>query len=282
MSMKNLLLNRNDNMLKEKYKNKQWLEEEYIEKKKSTYDIANGLSATHDTINNWLHKFNIPLRSKSKAAAIRQNNDEKYKNKKWLKKQLVEKQIKPKEIANNLDISLSTLHKWRKRFNITWRPYQDKEWLKDKIENRNLSISKVAKEANRDPETIRAWVNKFNLKTYNQRRSPEDILWKRFYSFYRKGAHKRDLKLEITQSDFKEIAQKDCHYCGASPQKREISGVKGYIKANGLDRVDNDRGYIIDNIVPCCKKCNFLKGILEKEDFLSHVDKIHAYQHRKP
>ena len=49
---------------------------------------------------------------------------------------------------------------------------------------------------------------------------------------------------------------------------------------NGLDRADNDYGYTIGNVVPCCKVCNHWKGTKDIKVFLSHVSKIHKKQGR--
>lgn len=46
------------------YKNKEWLEEQYITQKKSSSDIAKEIGCTGRTIIRWLRKYNIPVRSK--------------------------------------------------------------------------------------------------------------------------------------------------------------------------------------------------------------------------
>lgn len=45
------------------------------------------------------------------------------------------------------------------------------------------------------------------------------------------------------------------------------------IAYNGIDRVDPTKGYIIDNCVPCCTTCNYMKRILQRDEFLDHVKK---------
>jgi 5-methylcytosine-specific restriction endonuclease McrA len=46
-----------------------------------------------------------------------------------------------------------------------------------------------------------------------------------------------------------------------------------------LDRLRNEEGYNWDNVVACCWRCNRWKHTLTKEDFLSHVKKIHDHNH---
>lgn len=44
--------------------------------------------------------------------------------------------------------------------------------------------------------------------------------------------------------------------------------------AHGIDRVDNSVGYTIENCVPCCTSCNFMKGKMTKDDFIEKVSQI--------
>lgn len=48
---------------------------------------------------------------------------------------------------------------------------------------------------------------------------------------------------------------KNCHYCD---DKLNIDKFHG--KRHCLDRKDNSLGYHINNVVPCCFKCNWVKG----------------------
>ena len=47
---------------------------------------------------------------------------------------------------------------------------------------------------------------------------------------------------------------------------------------NGVDRVDNERGYSLENCVPCCKFCNRMKRDLGKKEFLEHIKNIYNEQ----
>jgi transposase-like protein len=52
------------------YKNKIWLEEQYITQKKSSYQIAKEIKSNHKTILDWLEKFNIQKRPKGKKPEL--------------------------------------------------------------------------------------------------------------------------------------------------------------------------------------------------------------------
>lgn len=48
---------------------------------------------------------------------------------------------------------------------------------------------------------------------------------------------------------------------------------------NGLDRLDNTKGYTKDNVAPCCTVCNSAKGTLTVTEFSEWVERI--YETRK-
>jgi len=59
----------------------------------------------------------------------------------------------------------------------------------------------------------------------------------------------------------------DCVYCGAAPDP-----------LNGVDRVDNNLGYIAGNIVSSCKMCNIAKNNHSVDEFLSWIERVHRRQ----
>lgn len=48
----------------------------------------------------------------------------------------------------------------------------------------------------------------------------------------------------------------------------------GYVY-NGLDRRNNNKGYTHDNIVPCCKPCNYAKRDMNIEEFRNWVRRVY-------
>lgn len=82
------------------------------------------------------------------------------------------------------------------------------------------------------------------------------------YIIYKKGANARDLPFDLTFDEFMTFWQADCSYCGDP------------IHTIGIDRVDSNLGYSLDNCVPCCAVCNRIK-MAHDEDFLfSHIIKM--------
>ena len=80
------------------YKNKEWLKNQYITLKKSTVQIAKELNVDSTTINNWLKKFSIKIRTSSEA---RKGKNIGEKNPKW-KGDLAKEKSKCKRIHNRV------------------------------------------------------------------------------------------------------------------------------------------------------------------------------------
>lgn len=93
---------------------------------------------------------------------------------------------------------------------------------------------------------------------------------------YKTSANRRNYSFEITLEQFENITSRRCYYCGLEPNQYSYSNsskTSNYIY-NGIDRVDNIKGYILENIVPCCKTCNFAKRNMSKDDWKDWLVRI--------
>lgn len=98
-----------------------------------------------------------------------------------------------------------------------------------------------------------------------------------FYGQYIKSAKDRNISFELTKDEFKEMIRLDCYYCGCKPYraiKTRYSWHDDFLLLNGVDRKNGKIGYVKENCVPCCPKCNYAKNNLNEEDFLDLVKKI--------
>jgi 5-methylcytosine-specific restriction endonuclease McrA len=104
----------------------------------------------------------------------------------------------------------------------------------------------------------------------------ESASLKQLYCHYRYDAKrkaKRPFELSVTQ--FKRIIMAQCFYCGSPPSKSfKRSGSQSVVVSNGIDRVDNESGYTLSNVVTCCTACNFLKGKMTFETFILRISSI--------
>lgn len=97
------------------------------------------------------------------------------------------------------------------------------------------------------------------------------------YSSYQIGARRRNLCWELTKEQFKELVISDCFYCGAKPNQLGVKNKNGLFIHNGIDRVDNNKGYTTINCITSCKNCNQAKSTLSQEKFAKWVTRV--YEH---
>ena len=86
-----------------------------------------------------------------------------------------------------------------------------------------------------------------------QKKKPFQSIFNSFKSDWRK------LKNTITFSQFLLYTKiKECHYCKSFIDWQPYTFIKGKYKHRKyfLDRKDSDLGYIPENVVVCCSKCN--------------------------
>ena len=94
------------------------------------------------------------------------------------------------------------------------------------------------------------------------------------YKIAIRSATQRKKSFELTFEEFKLLTTPNCFYCNGYFGKI-VSGI-------GLDRLDNSKGYSIDNCVSCCKFCNRLRrDILTPEETLVAIYAIIALQKSK-
>jgi 5-methylcytosine-specific restriction endonuclease McrA len=103
------------------------------------------------------------------------------------------------------------------------------------------------------------------------------------YSNYLRNAETRSLSFDIPSDVFFDLIVRQCHYCGAPPSNvmkgRNRSSVD--FVYSGLDRLDGSKGYLIENVVPCCFVCNRAKSDLTEDAFLEWISNLVANVRKK-
>lgn len=79
------------------------------------------------------------------------------------------------------------------------------------------------------------------------------------------SAARRGIEFSITKEYFVYLTRQSCFYCGDLSTKTNPSG---------LDRVLNKIGYTQDNVVPCCKFCNFGKNQQSVKQYLDRCERV--------
>jgi hypothetical protein len=102
----------------------------------------------------------------------------------------------------------------------------------------------------------------------------------RAFGNYKRAAKKMKREFTITFKKFRELSGSRCHYCGAPPLltcKSNNPNQKsdwGNCQCNGIDRINNNKGYTNENTVPCCFLCNRAKNSMTYRDFSDYWIKI--------
>lgn len=94
---------------------------------------------------------------------------------------------------------------------------------------------------------------------------------------YRQGAEARGYSWSISEEKAIELFRGPCAFCGELYSRVLGGGTPSEILVNGIDRWNNDKGYVPDNCVSCCSPCNRAKGKRSGGEYLAHVKK--TYEH---
>jgi hypothetical protein len=110
--------------------------------------------------------------------------------------------------------------------------------------------------------------------------TPEEAARSMLYSNFRSKAKERKLEWAIPKDEFISLCIRNCYYCDVAP-KHIKTGYKTRFVYNGLDRVDNTKGYTVSNVVPCCRMCNVAKNYYPQEEFLQWVGKVYLHNFKR-
>jgi hypothetical protein len=97
------------------------------------------------------------------------------------------------------------------------------------------------------------------------------------YGRCKRRAKSLNIEFSLTRGQYKGIITQDCVYCNSLPQpanSKLAEKYNGSFYHNGVDRVDNTKGYFIGNCVSCCSICNKMKLDYTIEFWTTHISKI--------
>jgi hypothetical protein len=117
--------------------------------------------------------------------------------------------------------------------------------------------------------------------TWDAKRSsnvPGEAAFRTILMNYIKNANHKGIPFELEDAHVHSLLSGNCHYCGIGPSALRVSrnGLDTMMH-NGIDRVDNSLGYSRDNVVTCCRTCNFAKRDMSTDEFLSWVFRIYRH-----
>lgn len=145
---------------------------------------------------------------------------------------------------------------WRLKNKDKVKAYLDKYRQSDKYKNRSEERNRIFRQYRKN--------NPEKFEKYNNKRKA-DINYR--LKWYKKRAEKSEIEWGLSDDYAKELFKESCYYCDEF----------NIFKVNGIDRINNDVGYIDDNVVPCCTTCNMIKCTMTIDDFLNKVEHILAF-----
>jgi hypothetical protein len=108
------------------------------------------------------------------------------------------------------------------------------------------------------------WKEKNRKKAHGYRKSIRAKL-----SWTKCNARTRNLSWNLTDEEAIERFMLPCLYCGKEATENAW---------NGIDRMDNDKGYEVGNSASACFRCNKAKGIMSLKELFEMCRDVVAYQ----
>lgn len=86
---------------------------------------------------------------------------------------------------------------------------------------------------------------------------------------YRQLSKLRNMEFSLTEDQLLVLFKGNCKYCGTIPRQvhNGLGNCLPFIY-NGIDRLDNSKGYLDGNCVSCCKSCNSIKHTTEVDQII--------------
>lgn len=124
-----------------------------------------------------------------------------------------------------------------------------------------------------------------NSEVRGQRGAPNKLPYghasrNELFASYKKSATSRGHEFELSLDAFVALVSANCTYCGSPPDlvRRPNKGVNGEFVYTGIDRVQNDIGYVAGNVVSCCWVCNRAKGPMTVAEFARWLDRAASFR----
>lgn len=118
---------------------------------------------------------------------------------------------------------------------------------------------------------------KQNKTKFKERlKNPIKLLTKHLFNIYSGSAKRRNIKFNLTLEEFSALVISNCFYCGENPE-RQVWKYGLSMNYNGIDRFNNVNGYINDNVLPACYKCNRMKADMSVDEFVGYINRLSTH-----
>jgi 5-methylcytosine-specific restriction endonuclease McrA len=152
---------------------------------------------------------------------------------------------------------------------------------KDPVKQREFYKMSSRKYRKKFPERVKLYKKRWKEKPENKEkeriyRQQYQKTPKFIFSTLRSRKRHRFLLLKEEFINWYNQQEKICYYCKRTYKESQIDDYMINIKAKRLtiDRKDNSKGYIKENIVLACRRCNNIKGDYFTEQEMLEIGKI--------
>jgi len=126
-----------------------------------------------------------------------------------------------------------------------------------------------AKQLEERPDEFREHNNKVN-RQWKSENSEHMAKWSRTsvntrLDAIKRAAEVRGIEWRLSDEDAKAMLISPCIYC---------KHIDLDVRVNGIDRLDSNVCYMVENCRPCCKDCNYMKGTYDPRTFIERAKKI--------
>jgi uncharacterized protein YjcR len=168
-------------------KDEDWLREQYCKQERSTPDIADECGLSPSTVIRWLERHGIEMRTLSEE--MTQGDVSQVHDEDWLREQYCDQERSTVDIADELNLSHSTVRNWLDRHGIEFRdrheaqadgdvePLQDEDWLRREYWDKGRTATDIGEELGVYDSTVNRWLERHDIgkKAHNVARTGEEI-----------------------------------------------------------------------------------------------------------
>jgi hypothetical protein len=91
------------------------------------------------------------------------------------------------------------------------------------------------------------------------------------------SAEIRGIPMKLTDAEIRQFIAAPCLYCGRTRVNKSLSRHAPHIGWNGIDRLDNNLGYIKGNCAACCGIHNQMKEKMTYDQFIEECARVTAH-----
>jgi uncharacterized protein YjcR len=150
-----------------KYRDEEWLREEYVEKRRTAPEMAEECGCAGKTVRRWLKRHGIGTRSPGQPPQKELADED------WLREQYAEKERSTVDIADECGCYPTTVAKWLRRHGIETRrgghptpgELTDGEWLREEYVEKERTTVDIADECGCASSTVAKWLRRHRIET---------------------------------------------------------------------------------------------------------------------